>query len=139
MQKRKWYNPPPLPKSRRQTRPAVQEESPANKRIQDFATRANLTGKEGIDKKKLVLLAVGLVAAVLFFLVTQFQSKPVTKPQAVEQKKQQDDNTASSQQQKSKTPIMDPVTPKEEQEAGQLNASDIARTKKPDYASFSKR
>jgi len=50
-----------------------------------------------------------------------------------EQKKQQDDNTAPSQQQKSKTPIMDPVTPKEEQEAGRLNASDIARTKKPDY------
>ena len=43
-------------------------------------------------------------------------------------------NPSSSQQQKSKTPIMDPVTPKEEQEAGQLNASDIARTKKPDYA-----
>jgi type IV secretory pathway VirB10-like protein len=114
--------------------PGVQEESPANKRIQDFATRANLSGKEGIDRKKLVLLVLGLVAAVLFFLVTQFQSKPVTKPQAVEQKKQQDDNTASSQQQKSKTPIMDPVTPKEEQEAGRLNASDIARTKKPDYA-----
>jgi hypothetical protein len=30
---------------------------------------------------------------------------------------------------------MAPVTPKEEQEAGRLNASDIARTKKPDYAS----
>jgi hypothetical protein len=28
---------------------------------------------------------------------------------------------------------MDPVTPKEEQDAGRLNASDIARTKKPDY------
>jgi type IV secretory pathway VirB10-like protein len=28
---------------------------------------------------------------------------------------------------------MDPVTPKKEQEAGQLSASDIARTKKPDY------
>jgi hypothetical protein len=74
-------------------RPAVQEESPANMRIQNFATRANLTGKEGIDTKKVVLLAVGLVAAVLFFLVTQFQSKPVKKPQVVEQKKQQDDNT----------------------------------------------
>jgi hypothetical protein len=52
MQKRKWYNPPPLPESRGQTDlPAVQEESPANKRIQDFATRANLTGKEGIDRR----------------------------------------------------------------------------------------
>jgi hypothetical protein len=117
-------------------RPAVQQESPANKRIQDFATRANLTGKEGIDKKKLVLLAVGLVAAVLFFLVTQFQSKPAKKPQVVEQKKQQADNPSSSQQQKSKTPIMDPVTPKEEQEGRQLSASDIARTKKPGYASY---
>ena len=39
--------------------PAVQEESPANKRIHDFATRANLAGKEDIDRKKLVLLAVG--------------------------------------------------------------------------------
>jgi hypothetical protein len=81
-----------------------------------------------------VLLAVGLVAAVRFFLITQFQSKPVRKPQAVEQKKQQAENTASSRQQKSKTPIMDPVTPKEEQEGGRLSASDIARTKKPDYA-----
>ena len=126
--------PSPAPEEQMVDTPAVQEESPADKRIQDFATRANLTGKEGIDRKKLVVLAVGLVAAVLFFLLTQFQSKPVKKPQAVEQKKQQDDNTASSQQQKSKTPIMDPVTPKEEQEAGQLNASDIARTKKPDYA-----
>src|ERR1700749_3850166 len=42
---------------------------------------------------------------------------------------------ATSQQQKSKTPIMDPVTPKEEQEGGRLSASDIARTRKPDYAS----
>jgi hypothetical protein len=82
-----------------------------------------------------MLLAVGLVAAVLFFLATQFQSKPAKKTQAVEQKKQQDDNTASSQQQKSKTPIMEPVTPKEEQEGGQLSASDIAPTKKPGYAS----
>jgi type IV secretory pathway VirB10-like protein len=127
--------PSPTPEEQMADTPAVQQESPANKRIQDFATRANLMGKEGIDKKKLVLLAVGLVAAVLFFLATQFQSKPVKKPQVVEQKKQQDDNTAPSQQQKSKTPIMDPVTPKEEQEAGRLNASDIARTKKPDYAS----
>jgi len=117
----------------RADRPALQEQSRASMRIQDFATRANLTGKEGIDRKMVVLLAVGLVAAVLFFLVTQFQSKPVKKSQAVEQKKQQVDNTAPSQQQKSKTPIMDPVTPKEEQDAGRLNASDIARTKKPDY------
>jgi hypothetical protein len=39
-------------------------------------------------------------------------------------------------QQKSKIPIMDPVTPKEEQEGGRLSASDIARTKKPGYASY---
>jgi hypothetical protein len=114
--------------------PTIQVESPANRRIQDFATRANLTGNEGIDRKKLMVLAVGLVAAVLFFLLTQLQSKPVKKPQIVEQKKQQPENTSSSQQQKSKTPIMDPVTPKEEQEGGRLSASDIARTKKPDYA-----
>jgi type IV secretory pathway VirB10-like protein len=127
--------PSPAVEEQKAASPAVQQESPANKRIQDFATRANLTGKEGIDKKKLVLLAVGLVAAVLFFLLTQFQSKPVKKTPPIEQKKQQVDNPSSSQQQKSKTPIMDPVTPKEEQEAGRLNASDIARTKKPDYAS----
>jgi type IV secretory pathway VirB10-like protein len=46
------------------------------------------------------------------------------------------DNPSSSQQQKSKTPIMDPVTPKEEQEGRQLSTSDIARTKKPGYASY---
>ena len=51
----------------------------AEKRLQEFATRANLTGKEGIDKKKLVLLAGGLVIAVAFFVFSQFQSKPVKK------------------------------------------------------------
>jgi hypothetical protein len=69
--------PPTIAEEQKADRPAVQEESPANKRIQDFATRATITGKEGIDRRKFVLLAVGLVAAVLFFLVTQFRSKPV--------------------------------------------------------------
>jgi type IV secretory pathway VirB10-like protein len=69
--------PSPAVEEQKTAPPAIQQNLPANKRIQDFATRANLTGKEGIDRKKLVLLAVGLASAVLFFLVTQFQSKPV--------------------------------------------------------------
>ena len=54
-------------------------DNPATVRIQEFATRANLTGREGIDRKKLVLLAGGLVIAVAFFVFSQFQSKPVKK------------------------------------------------------------
>ena len=54
--------------------PAKLPENPATARIQEFATRANLTGKEGMDKKKLVLLAGGLVLAVAFFVFSQFQS-----------------------------------------------------------------
>ena len=41
------------------TAPTKLPENPATAPIQEFATRANLTGKEGIDKKKLVLLAGG--------------------------------------------------------------------------------
>jgi hypothetical protein len=33
--------------------PTKLPESPASARVQEFATRANLTGKEGIDKRSL--------------------------------------------------------------------------------------
>jgi hypothetical protein len=112
--------------------PTKLPENPATARIQEFATRANLTGKEGIDKKKLVLLAGGLVIAVTFFVFSQFQSKPGKKHPIVGQKQQQDATTKS--QPGSSTPMMDPVPPKNNDEDGDpINASDIARTKKPDY------
>ena len=113
--------------------PTKLPENPATARIQEFATRANLTGKEGIDKKKLVLLAGGLVIAVAFFVFSQFQSKPVKKHPVAEQKQQQ--NTTTKSQPGSSTPMMDPVLPKNnDQEGDPINASDIARTKKPDYS-----
>ena len=112
--------------------PAKLPENPATARIQEFATRANLTGKEGIDKKKLVLLAGGLVIAVAFFVFSQFQSKPAKKHPVANQKQQQDTTTKS--QPGSSTPMMDPVLPKNNDEDGDpINASDIARTRKPDY------
>ena len=113
--------------------PTKLPENPATARIQEFATRANLTGKEGIDKKKLVLLAGGLVIAVAFFVFSQFQSEPVKKHPVADQKQQQDTTTKS--QPGSSTPMMDPVLPKNnDQEGDHINASDIARTKKPDYS-----
>jgi hypothetical protein len=113
--------------------PAKLPENPATARIQEFATRANLTAKEGIDKKKLVLLAGGLVLAVAFFVFSQFQSKPVKKHPVAEQKQQQ--NTTTKSQPGSSTPMMDPVLPKNnDQDGDPINASDIARTRKPDYS-----
>ena len=114
--------------------PSKPPESPATARIQEFATRANLTGKEGMDKKKLVLLAGGLLLAVAFFVFSQFQSKPVKEASSGRPQKQQQDATARSQP-GSSTPMMDPVLPKDnDQEGDHINASDIARTKKPDYS-----
>jgi hypothetical protein len=108
-------------------------ENPATARIQEFATRANLTGKEGMDKRKLLLLAGGLVLAVAFFVFSQFQSKPVQKRPVADQKQQQDTTTKS--QPGSSTPMMDPVLPRNnDQEGDPINASDIARTKRPDYS-----
>jgi type IV secretory pathway VirB10-like protein len=116
--------------------PTKLPENPAAARIQEFATRANLTGKEGIDKKKLVLLAGGLVIAVAFFVFSQFQSKPAKKHPVAEQKQQQ--NTTTKSQLGSSTPMMDPVLPKNnDQEPDHINASDIARTRKPDYSGTS--
>jgi hypothetical protein len=112
--------------------PTKLPDNPATARIQEFATRANPTGKEGIDKKKLVLLAGGLVIAVAFFVFSQFQSKPVKKHPVADQKQQQ--NTTTKSQPGSSTPMMDPMLPKNnEQEADHIDASDIARTRKPDY------
>jgi type IV secretory pathway VirB10-like protein len=113
--------------------PTKLPESPATARIQEFATRANFTGKEGIDKKKLVLLSGGLVLAVAFFVFSQFQSKPAKKHPVANQKQQQDTTTKS--QPGSSTPMMDPVLPKNnDQEGDPINASDIARTREPDYS-----
>jgi type IV secretory pathway VirB10-like protein len=114
--------------------PPPAEPTAANKRLEEFATRANLTGKEGMDTKKLVLLGGGLIAAVLFFLFTQFQTHPVRKAKPAEQKKQQPDALTQPQQPASKTPIMEPVTvTNSDQDGGKVSASDIARTRKPDY------
>ncbi len=108
-------------------------ENPATARIQEFATRANLTGKEGMEKKKLILLAGGLLLAVAFFVFSQFQSEPVKKHPVADQKQQQ--GTTAKTPTGSSTPMMDPVMPKNNDEEGnQINASDIARTKKPDYS-----
>ena len=125
--------PPVVPRAA--TTPPPPEPTTANKRLEEFATRANLTGKDGMDKKKLVLLGGGLLAAVLFFLFTQFQVHPVkpVKP-AEQQKHRQAEGLAQPQQPASKTPIMEPVTmTNSDQDGGKISAADIARTKKPDY------
>jgi hypothetical protein len=114
--------------------PPPAEPTAANKRLEEFATRAHLTGKEGMDTKKLMLLGGGLIAAVLFFLFTQFQTYPASKAKPAEQKKQPPGALTLPQQPASKTPIMEPVTvTNSDQDGGKVSASDIARTRKPDY------
>ena len=97
-----------------------------------FATRAEVTGVEGISKGKLILLGSGLAVAVFFFVFTAIVGKSPKKLATVKQ-------TSQSQQAKqeqatlskgSVTPLMDTVrTPTPDNTSGQLGPGDIRRTR----------
>jgi hypothetical protein len=99
-----------------------------------YATRADLTGKPGLDKRKLIMLGGGLLVAGLFFAFTAIVGKsPVKKkPQNVPQQASQ---RAPDRPKGSVTPLMEPVRkPSPDNANGQLAPGDIKRTQTSDGA-----
>jgi Bacterial conjugation TrbI-like protein len=93
-----------------------------------YATRADLTGKAGLDKRKLIMLGGGLLVAGLFFAFTAIVGKsPVKKkPQNVPQQTSQQ---TPDRPKGSVTPLMETVRkPSADNANGQLAPGDIKRT-----------
>ncbi len=93
-----------------------------------YATRADLNGKAGLDKRKLIMLGGGLLVAGLFFAFTAIVGKsPVKKkPQNVPQQASQQ---TPDRPKGSVTPLMETVRkPSADNANGQLAPGDIKRT-----------
>jgi type IV secretory pathway VirB10-like protein len=98
-----------------------------------FATRAEAKATEGIGKSKLILLAGGLVIAVLFFVFTAVVGKSPKKSIAAKQFSQQTEQQGTKQPKGSVTPVMEIVrTPAPDNASGQLGPGDIRRTRSSD-------
>lgn len=100
-----------------------------------YATRADLVGKPGLDKSKLIMLGGSLLVAVLFFAFTAMVGKgPVRKkPQNVPQ---QASPQTPDRPKGSVTPLMEPVRkPSPDNANGQLTPGDIKRTRTLNSAS----
>jgi hypothetical protein len=96
--------------------------------IAQFATRANVEKLSGLGKNKMLLIGGGLLAAVMFFVMTMFLGKPSGKQRAAPR------NAHTAQQSTtpkgSVTPLMDTVhSPTQSNSSGQLSPDDINRTK----------
>jgi hypothetical protein len=95
-----------------------------------FATRADIRGTDGIDKRKLALLGGGLAIAVLFFVFTAVVGRSPKKQMSREQPSQTTKQNDSQQPKGSVTPVMESVrTPAPENANGQLSPNDIRRTR----------
>jgi hypothetical protein len=96
--------------------------------VQQFATRANSAKSFGPNKNKILLIGAGLLAALLFFVMTMFVGKSSGR-------KQPSSGIAHTAQQStppkgSVTPLMDTVhSPTQSNSSGQLSPDDINRTK----------
>jgi hypothetical protein len=104
---------------------AAQSETPEPEK---YATRADLIGKSGLDKRKLIMLGGGLLVAGLFFAFTAIVGKsPVKrKPQNTPQQASQQ---APDRPKGSVTPLMETVRkPSANNTNGQLAPGDIKRT-----------
>jgi hypothetical protein len=119
---------PPLP-----AEPALTEAPADAPHRQAHATREGLNGKPGIEKSKLILLAGGLLVAVLFFVFTSLVNhsssmKKATGKNANNQAQQQ----APGQSKGSVTPLMETVrNDVQENTNGQVRPGDIKRTSTP--------
>lgn len=117
------------------TKPAAEPPAhPAEMRLQEFATRSGLTGKQGGEKTKLFMLGGGVLIALLFLMFAQFATrtkKPATQLQKPTEAQKQ---PVQSQQHASTVPVMDPVHLNQQEQSGErVSPNDIARTKKPEY------
>jgi hypothetical protein len=125
----------PNPRLSLSPEPELNNDPPVTQQPEKFATRADLAGKPGLDKSKLILLGGGLLVAVHFFAFTAIMSKSPVK------KKQQNTHQQAQQQapdhlKGSVTPLMETVRePSPDNVEGQVNPGDIKRTKTADGSS----
>ena len=101
---------------------------PATGPVAQFATRASVEKFPGLNKNKMLLIGGGLLAAVMFFVMTMFLGKPSGK------KTTEPGNAHPTQQSTSPkgsvTPLMDTLhSPTQSNSSGQLSPDDINRTK----------
>lgn len=100
-----------------------------------FATRADTTPAEGVNKGKMLLLAGGLGIAILFFVFTAVVGRSPKKATPPETPASRAKQQASQAPKESVTPVMDTVhPPAPDNSSGQLEASDIRRTRSLDTA-----
>jgi hypothetical protein len=125
----------PNPRLSLSPEPELNNDPPVTQQPEKFATRADLAGKPGLDKSKLILLGGGLLVAVLFFAFTAIMSKsPVKKKQ--QNTHQQAQQQAPDHPKGSVTPLMETVRePSPDNVEGQVNPGDIKRTKTADGSS----
>ena len=119
---------PPLP-----TEPALAEDRADAQQHGGHATREGSDGKSGIEKRKLIVLGGGLLAAVLFFALTSLvHHSPATKKTAEKQPGNPTQQQTASQPKGSVTPLMETVqTNAQENTSGQVHPGDIKRTSTP--------
>jgi hypothetical protein len=125
----------PNPRLSLSPEPELNNDPPVTQQPDKFATRADLAGKPGLDKNKLILLGGGLLVAMLFFAFTAIMSKsPVKKKQ--QNTHQQAQQQAPGHPKGSVTPLMETVPkPSPDNVEGQVNPGDIKRTKTADGSS----
>jgi hypothetical protein len=117
---------------------SIDQNGKENPVVPRFATR---TGKaaDGMSKGKLILLGGGLLAAVLFFVLTATVSKSPKKPSGSKTTSQQARHKSSKESKGSVTPLMDTErTPAVDNTSGQLGPGDIRRTRSMDKETMGK-
>jgi type IV secretory pathway VirB10-like protein len=116
---------PPLP-----TEPVLAEDRADAQQPTSHATREGSEGKSSIEKRKLIVLGGGLLAAVLFFALTSLvHHSPATKKTAEKQPGNPTQQQTPTQSKGSVTPLMDTVqTSAQENTSGQVHPGDIKRT-----------
>ena len=119
---------PPLPME-----PALVEDRTDAQQPTGHATRAGSNGKSGIEKRKLIVLGGGLLAAVLFLALTSLVNRSSTTKKAAEKQLSHPAQQQTSTQSKgSVTPLMETVqTNPQENTSGQVHPGDIKRTSTP--------
>jgi hypothetical protein len=123
------HSQPPFP-----VEPEMTERWAEGQKAQGFATRAELNGKPGMEKSKMILLAGRLLAAVLFFVFTAVVGKSHSSSKAPEKQSSQDTQQSKAGEHKgSVTPLMETVrNPAPDNAGGQLVPGDIKRTRSSD-------
>jgi len=96
--------------------------------VTQFARRGDADKTAGTNRNKILLIAGGLLAAILFFVLTTFIGKPAGKKKTPSPQAHMAQQSAATKG--SVTPLMDtPRNPVQNNTGGQLSPNDISRTK----------